>query len=203
MTARQREEEAQDVPYALTVLDRDATSKHGAWMTRSASSGRRLDCHLTSFDDDDASPTSSSAALGHCRKRSAPTTVPSSPMSMGCPNRSSPRSSHIWTLSGSKCCAVRKARSSGATARAAPSTSRRARLRSSFAKAACGLEGGEQSVRPRRNVRLRPARRRQRARGRLSFRASTVDGFVDNIAPIGGDLGDQEASYSGRGVHRY
>lgn len=36
-------------------------------------------------------------------------------------------------------------------------------------------------------------------RGRLSLRASTVDGFVDNIAPTGGDLGDQTA-YSGRGV---
>lgn len=36
-------------------------------------------------------------------------------------------------------------------------------------------------------------------RGRLSFRASTVDGFVDNIAPIGGDLGDR-TSYAGRGT---
>ena len=36
-------------------------------------------------------------------------------------------------------------------------------------------------------------------RARLSFRASTVDGFIDNIAPIGGDLGDRTA-YSGRGV---
>jgi len=35
--------------------------------------------------------------------------------------------------------------------------------------------------------------------GRLSLRASTVDGFVDNIAPRGGDLGDQTA-YSARGV---
>ena len=35
--------------------------------------------------------------------------------------------------------------------------------------------------------------------GRLSLRASTVDGFVDNIAPRGGDLGDQTA-YSARGM---
>ena len=37
------------------------------------------------------------------------------------------------------------------------------------------------------------------ARGRLSFRASTVDGFVENLAPIGGDLGKRRA-LSGRGV---
>ena len=35
--------------------------------------------------------------------------------------------------------------------------------------------------------------------GRLSFRASTDDGFVNNIAPNGGDMGDR-TSYSGRGV---
>ena len=39
----------------------------------------------------------------------------------------------------------------------------------------------------------------ERVGGRLSFRASTADGFVNNIAPIDGDLGDRTA-YSGRGI---
>ncbi|MEO1081320.1 MAG: TonB-dependent receptor [Pseudomonadota bacterium] len=38
-----------------------------------------------------------------------------------------------------------------------------------------------------------------RARGRLSLRASTLDGFVDNTAPVGGSLGGR-TEYAGRGV---
>lgn len=38
-----------------------------------------------------------------------------------------------------------------------------------------------------------------RARGRLSLRASTLDGFVDNTAPVGGSLGGR-TEYAGRGL---
>lgn len=60
------------------------------------------------------------------------------------------------------------------------------------------LEGGEQGY-GLAEASLSGPIAGDRARGRLSLRASTFDGFVDNTAPGGDDLGDREA-LAGRAV---
>ena len=195
VTARQREEASQDVPFALTVLSRDILE------------ARRVDdtfsffrqapgLSLTSFDDGrfayfqlrGIGPLSQ--AIGP-DDGSVVTYVDGVPQPVFASEFAYLDLERIEVLRGPQGTLFGRNSQGGAIniATRAPSDRFEGRMR---------LEGGEQGFGLAEATVSGPLAG-DRVSGRLSFRASSVDGFVDNIAPNGGDLGDQTA-YSGRGV---
>ena len=195
MTARQREEASQDVPFALTVLDRDALETQRVDDTLSFFR-QAPGLSLTSFDDGrfayfqlrGIGPLSQ--AIGP-DDGSVVTYVDGVPQPVFASEFAYLDLERIEVLRGPQGTLFGRNSQGGAiniTTRA-PSDSFEGGVR---------LEGGDQGAGLAETSISGPLAG-DRVRGRLSLRASTVGGFVDNIAPIGGDLGDRTA-YSGRGV---
>ena len=194
VTARRREERAQDVPYALTVLGADTLETRRVDDTFSLFR-QAPGLSLTSFDDGrfayfqmrGIGPLSQ--AIGP-DDGSVVTYVDGVPQPVFASEFAYLDLERIEVLRGPQGTHFGRNSQGGAlniTTRA-PSDNFEGRVR---------LEGGEQSFGLAETSISGPLAGNVRAR--LSFRASTVDGFIDNIAPIGGDLGDR-TSYSGRGV---
>ena len=194
VTARRREEKAQDVPYALTVLGADTLKKRRVDDTLSLFR-QAPGLSLTSFDDGrfayfqmrGIGPLSQ--AIGP-DDGSVVTYVDGVPQPVFASEFAYLDLERIEVLRGPQGTHFGRNSQGGAlniTTRA-PSDNFEGRVR---------LEGGEQGFGLAQTSISGPLAGNVRAR--LSFRASTVDGFIDNIAPIGGDLGDRTA-YSGRGV---
>lgn len=195
VTARQREEASRDVPFALTVLDRDALETQRVDDTLSLFR-QAPGLSLTSFDDGrfayfqlrGIGPLSQ--AIGP-DDGSVVTYVDGVPQPVFASEFAYLDLERIEVLRGPQGTLFGRNSQGGAiniTTRA-PSDSFEGGVR---------LEGGDGGVGLAETSISGPLAG-DRVRGRLSFRASTVDGFVDNIAPVGGDLGDRTA-YSGRGV---
>ena len=194
VTARRREERAQDVPYALTVLGADTLKTRRVDDTFSLF--RQVPgLSLTSFDDGrfayfqmrGIGPLSQ--AIGP-DDGSVVTYVDGVPQPVFASEFAYLDLERIEVLRGPQGTHFGRNSQGGAlniTTRA-PSDNFEGRVR---------IEGGEQGFGLAETSISGPLAGNVRAR--LSFRASTVDGFIDNIAPIGGDLGDR-TSYSGRGV---
>ena len=194
VTARRREERAQDVPYALTVLGADTLKKRRVDDTLSLFR-QAPGLSLTSFDDGrfayfqmrGIGPLSQ--AIGP-DDGSVVTYVDGVPQPVFASEFAYLDLERIEVLRGPQGTHFGRNSQGGAlniTTRA-PSDNFEGRVR---------LEGGEQGFGLAQTSISGPLAGNVRAR--LSFRASTVDGFIDNIAPIGGDLGDRTA-YSGRGI---
>jgi iron complex outermembrane receptor protein len=195
VTARQREEASQDVPFALTVLDWNALETQRVDDTFSFF--RHVPgLSLTSFDDGrfayfqlrGIGPLSQ--AIGP-DDGSVVTYVDGVPQPVFASEFAYLDLERIEVLRGPQGTLFGRNSQGGAIniTTLVPSDSFESRVR---------LEGGEQGFGLAETTISGPLSG-DGLRGRLSFRASTVDGFVDNIAPSGGDLGDQTA-YSGRGV---
>ena len=195
VTARQREEASRDVPFALTVLGRDALETQRVDDTFSFFR-QAPGLSLTSFDDGrfayfqlrGIGPLSQ--AIGP-DDGSVVTYVDGVPQPVFASEFAYLDLERIEVLRGPQGTLFGRNSQGGAiniTTRA-PSDSFEGRVR---------VEGGEQSFGLAETSISGPLAG-DRVRGRLSFRASTVDGFIDNIAPGGGELGDQTA-YSGRAV---
>jgi len=195
VTARQREEPAQDVPFALTVLDAAALET------------RRIDdtfslfrqapgLSLTSFDDGRFAYFQL-RGIGPLTQAIGPddgsvvTYVDGVPQPVFASEFAYLDLERIEVLRGPQGTLFGRNSHGGAIniITRAPSDSFEGALR---------LEAGEEGYGLAEASFSGPLAGDQVA-GRLSLRASTVDGFVDNIAPGGGDLGDQTA-YSARGV---
>ena len=195
VTARQREEASRDVPFALTVLGEDTLETHRVDDTFTLF--RQVPgLSLTSFDDGrfayfqlrGIGPLSQ--AIGP-DDGSVVTYVDGVPQPVFASEFAYLDLERIEVLRGPQGTLFGRNSQGGAiniTTRA-PSDSFESRVR---------FEGGEQGF-GLAQASLSGPLAGDRVSGRLSFRASTLDGFIDNIAPDGGDLGDQTA-YSGRGV---
>ncbi len=195
VTARQREERTQDVPFALTVLGREVLTSRRVDDTLSMF--RQIPgLSLTSFDDGrfayfqlrGIGPLSQ--AIGP-DDGSVVTYVDGVPQPVFASEFAYLDLERIEVLRGPQGTLFGRNSQGGAisiTTRA-PSESFEGRLR---------LEGGELGYGLAETSISGPLSG-DRVRGRLSLRASTVDGFVDNVAPRGGDLGDREY-FAGRGV---
>ncbi len=193
VTARQREEDARDVPFALTVLGADTLK------TRQIDETFSLFRHapglsLTSFDDGrfayfqlrGIGPLSQ--AIGP-DDGSVVTYVDGVPQPVFASEFAYLDLERIEVLRGPQGTLFGRNSQGGAiniTTRAPSDT----------AEGYVRLEGGEQGYGLAETSVSGPLAG-ERVRGRLSLRASTVDGFVDNTAPVGGDLGGQTA-YAGR-----
>ncbi len=195
VTARQREEASRDVPFALTVLSEDILETHRVDDTFSLFR-QAPGLSLTSFDDGrfayfqlrGIGPLSQ--AIGP-DDGSVVTYVDGVPQPVFASEFAYLDLERIEVLRGPQGTLYGRNSQGGAiniTTRA-PSDSFESRVR---------FEGGEQGFGLAQTSISGPLVG-DRVGARLSFRASTVDGFIDNIAPGGGDLGDQTA-YSGRGV---
>ena len=195
VTARRREEEARDVPYALTVLGADALETRRVDDTFSLFR-QAPGLSLTSFDDGrfayfqlrGIGPLSQ--AIGP-DDGSVVTYVDGVPQPVFASEFAYLDLERIEVLRGPQGTLFGRNSQGGAiniTTRA-PADNFEGRVR---------LEGGEQGFGLAETSISGPLGGGS-VRSRLSFRAATVDGFIDNIAPIGGDLGDR-TSYSGRGV---
>ena len=195
VTARQREEASQDVPFALTVLGGDTLETRRVDDTFSLFR-QAPGLSLTSFDDGrfayfqlrGIGPLSQ--AIGP-DDGSVVIYVDGVPQPIFASEFAYLDLERIEVLRGPQGTLFGRNSQGGAiniTTRA-PSNSFEGRVR---------LEGAEQGFGLAETSISGPLAG-ERMHGRLSFRASTVDGFIDNIAPIGGDLGDRTA-YSGRGI---
>ena len=195
VTARQREEASQDVPFALTVLGGDALETRRVDDTFSLFR-QAPGLSLTSFDDGrfayfqlrGIGPLSQ--AIGP-DDGSVVIYVDGVPQPIFASEFAYLDLERIEVLRGPQGTLFGRNSQGGAIniSTRAPSDRFEGRVRLEGAEQGFGL--AETSISgPLANERLR---------GRLSLRASTVDGFVDNIAAIGGDLGDRTA-YSGRGI---
>ncbi len=195
VTARQREEASRDVPFALTVLTRDALDAQRVDDTFSLFR-QAPGLSLTSFDDGrfayfqlrGIGPLSQ--AIGP-DDGSVVTYVDGVPQPVFASEFAYLDLERIEVLRGPQGTLFGRNSQGGAiniTTRA-PSDRFAGRVR---------LEGGEQGFGLAEGTIAGPLAG-QHLSGGLSFRASTVDGFVDNIAPDGDDLGDRTV-YSGRGV---
>lgn len=195
VTARQREEASRDVPFALTVLGGDTLEARRVDDTSSLFR-QAPGLSLTSFDDGrfayfqlrGIGPLSQ--AIGP-DDGSVVTYVDGVPQPVFASEFAYLDLERIEVLRGPQGTLFGRNSQGGAiniTTRA-PSDSREARVR---------VEGAEQGF-GLAEASISGPLADERFRGRLSFRASTVDGFIDNIAPNGGDLGDRTA-YSGRGI---
>ncbi len=195
VTARQREEDARDVPFALTVLDSEALKTRRVDDTFSLFR-QAPGLSLTSFDDGrfaffqlrGIGPLSQ--AIGP-DDGSVVTYVDGVPQPVFASEFAYLDLTRIEVLRGPQGTLFGRNSQGGAiniTTRA-PSDEFEAQVR---------VEGGEQGY-GLAEATLSGPLIGDRVRGRLSFRASTVDGFIGNTAPGGGELGDRTA-YSGRGV---
>ncbi|MYE12878.1 MAG: TonB-dependent receptor [Gammaproteobacteria bacterium] len=195
VTARQREEASRDVPFALTVLGGDTLEARRVDDTSSLFR-QAPGLSLTSFDDGrfayfqlrGIGPLSQ--AIGP-DDGSVVTYVDGVPQPVFASEFAYLDLERIEVLRGPQGTLFGRNSQGGAiniTTRA-PADSREARVR---------VEGAEQGF-GLAEASISGPLADERFRGRLSFRASTVDGFIDNIAPRGGDLGDRTA-YSGRGI---
>ena len=195
VTARQREEASRDVPFALTVLGGDTLEARRVDDTSSLFR-QAPGLSLTSFDDGrfayfqlrGIGPLSQ--AIGP-DDGSVVTYVDGVPQPVFASEFAYLDLERIEVLRGPQGTLFGRNSQGGAiniTTRA-PADSREARVR---------VEGAEQGF-GLAEASISGPLADERFRGRLSFRASTVDGFIDNIAPNGGDLGDRTA-YSGRGI---
>ena len=195
VTARQREEASQDVPFALTVLGGDTLETRRVDDTFSLFR-QAPGLSLTSFDDGrfayfqlrGIGPLSQ--AIGP-DDGSVVIYVDGVPQPIFASEFAYLDLERIEVLRGPQGTLFGRNSQGGAiniTTRA-PSDSFAGRVR---------LEGAEQGFGIAETSVSGPLAG-ERSRGRLSFRASTVDGFIDNIAPMGGELGDRTA-YSGRGI---
>ncbi len=195
VTARRREENAQDVPYALTVLGADTLESRRVDDTFSLFR-QAPGLSLTSFDDGrfayfqlrGIGPLSQ--AIGP-DDGSVVAYVDGVPQPVFASEFAYLDLERIEVLRGPQGTHFGRNSQGGAlniTTRA-PSDEFEGRVR---------FEGGEQGFGIAETSISGPLAG-DSVRSRLSFRASMVDGFIDNIAPNGGDLGDRTA-YSGRGV---
>ena len=195
VTARRREEQAQDVPMLLTVLDADTLEARRVDDTVSLFR-QAPGLSLTSFDDGrfayfqlrGIGPLSQ--AIGP-DDGSVVTYVDEVPQPVFASEFAYLDLERIELLRGPQGTLFGRNSQGGAlniTTRT-PADNFEGRLR---------IEGGEQDFGLAETSISGPIAG-DSVRARLSFRASTADGFVDNVAPIGGDLGDR-TSYSGRGV---
>ncbi len=195
VTARQREEASQDVPFALTVLDRGTIETRRVDDTFSFFR-QAPGLSLTSFDDGrfayfqlrGIGPLSQ--AIGP-DDGSVVTYVDGVPQPVFASEFAYLDLERIEVLRGPQGTLFGRNSQGGAI-------NITTRLPSDSFESPVRLEGGDLGFRLAETSISGPFAG-DRLRGRLSFRASTVDGFVNNIAPIGGDLGDQTA-YSGRAV---
>ncbi len=195
VTARQREEASQDVPFALTVLGRDALDTQR--VDDSFGLVRQVPgMSLTSFDDGrfayfqlrGIGPLSQ--AIGP-DDGSVVTYVDGVPQPVFASEFAYLDLERIEVLRGPQGTLFGRNSQGGAI-----NVTTRAPSDEFFGKVR--LEGGEQGFGLAEALVSGPIAG-ERVLGRLSLRGSTVDGFVDNIAPTGGDLGDQTV-YSARGV---
>ncbi len=195
VTARQYEEDARDVPFALTVLDVGALESRRVDDTFSLFR-QAPGLSLTSFDDGrfayfqlrGIGPLSQ--AIGP-DDGSVVTYVDGVPQPVFASEFGYLDLARIEVLRGPQGTLFGRNSQGGViniTTRA-PSDSFEGRLRLEAGERGYGLAGTS----------LSGPLAGDRVRGRLSLQASTVDGFVDNTAPDGGDLGDKTA-YAGRGV---
>ncbi|MDA8020639.1 MAG: TonB-dependent receptor [Thermoanaerobaculia bacterium] len=195
VTARQHEEDAREVPFALTVLDTETLE------TQRIDDAFSLFRHapglsLTSFDDGrfayfqlrGIGPLSQ--AIGP-DDGSVVTYVDGVPQPVFASEFAYLDLERIEVLRGPQGTLFGRNSQGGVISitTQAPSETATGRVR---------LEGGEQGL-GLVEASVSGPLAGERASGRLSFRASTVDGFVDNTAPGGGDLGDK-TDYAARGV---
>jgi len=195
VTARQREEAAKDVPFALTVLGSDALKTRRVDDTFSLFR-QAPGLSLTSFDDGrfaffqlrGIGPLSQ--AIGP-DDGSVVTYVDGVPQPVFASEFAYLDIERLEVLRGPQGTLFGRNSQGGAIniITRAPTESFEGQVRA---------EGGEQGY-GLAEATLSGPLAGDRVRGRLSFRASSVDGFVDNTAPGGGDLGDRTA-YSGRGA---
>ncbi len=195
VTARQREEDARDVPFALTVLDAGVLETRRVDDTHSFFR-QAPGLSLTSFDDGrfayfqlrGIGPLSQ--AIGP-DDGSVVTYVDGIPQPVFASEFAYLDLERMEVLRGPQGTLFGRNTQGGAlniTTRA-PTEEFEGRVR---------LEGGEQEY-GLGELSISGPLAGQRVLGRLSLRASTVDGFVDNTAPGGDSLGGR-TDYAGRGV---
>ena len=195
VTARQREEAAQDVPFALTVLGADTLEKRRVDDTFSLFR-QSPGLSLTSFDDGRFAYFQL-RGIGPLTQAIGPddgsvvTYVDGVPQPVFASEFAYIDLERIEVLRGPQGTLFGRNSQGGTiniTTRA-PSDTFEGRIRVEAGEDGYGLAGAS----------LSGPLAGDNVRGRLSLRASTIDGYVNNIAPGGDDLGDQ-TTYSARGV---